>query len=508
MFSQFALLINKTTLRLLASIFLVFVTLWLRLVNLGYSDYQGDEVQALYSSSPGQTLWAYLLQQRRGPTQYLITSFIKLVDPTYGDEFMTRLPFALAGILSVYFFYQFLKLSYGNRIALYASLFLSLNGLFIGLSRIVQYQPFVLLFTSLTLYTFSLAVYIDSWRVKGIYIGTLCWSAAILTHFDSIFLAPYVIYQWCHWYTGLKSVTGGDKWKHLALSITVGALPLLVFYIPSIFSTSGETVSYWSSRLAGQGENINPSSSIFTFTLYNPTIVIYLYGFLLLFSTIKFSKDWSIWLWFLFPWVVYEFVVFDPGTHIYTYIMPATILLAFGVITVKEILDRLFRNNLSHVVHAIIIGVMFLFLFSLAHLIFIDHTPEYPWEQRKFLFWKLGRPESEYQLWVFGFPYYRKWEQIGAYVNFDDNVDFCFTNENWSIATFYLDCHEDLDRAGYFIHIENPQSLKNVQRTKGKLRYWIKNYEPVQILLKDGRQTAEIYLMPEGDISEIREAGY
>ena len=213
-------------------------------------------------------------------------------------------------------------------------------------------------------------------------------------------------------------------------------------------------------------------------------------------------------MWFLFPWGVYEFLVYDPGTHIYTYMMPVSIMLAFGVITFKEILDRLLKNNLSRIVHAIIMGSMFLFLFSQAHLIFIDHTPEYPWEQRKFLIWKLGRPENEYQLWLFGFPYYRKWEQIGAYVNSNDNVDFCFTNENWSLSTFYLSCREDLDRAGYYIHIENPQSYKNVHRTKGKLRYWTKNYESVQKFWVDGRVAAEIYLMPEGDINELREAGY
>ena len=225
----------------LSILFLVAVTLWLRLVNLGYSDYQGDEVQALYSAIQGQSVWGYLLQQRRGPTQYLVTLFIKLVDPTYGNEFITRLPFALAGIFSVYFFYKFLKLSCGNRIALYGSLFLSLNGLFIGLSRIVQYQPFVLLFTSLTLYTFSLAVYRDSWRIKGIYVGMLCWSAAMLTHFDAIFLAPYVIYLWYRWYLGLERVSRRGKWKHLALSITIGGFLLAVFYLPSFLSMTGET---------------------------------------------------------------------------------------------------------------------------------------------------------------------------------------------------------------------------------------------------------------------------
>jgi 4-amino-4-deoxy-L-arabinose transferase-like glycosyltransferase len=136
----------KTKTGYLPIFFLVLVTLWLRLASLGYSDYQGDEVKALYLPSSGQGLADFLLQQRRGPTQYLITYLIKLFDPEYANEFLARLPFALAGILSIFFFYQFLKLCYGQKIALYASLFLTLNGLFIGLTRIVQYQPYVLLF--------------------------------------------------------------------------------------------------------------------------------------------------------------------------------------------------------------------------------------------------------------------------------------------------------------------------------------------------------------------------
>ncbi len=49
--------------------FLIFVTMWLHLVNLGYSDYQGDEISALPLPNSNQSLVDFLLTQKKGPVQ-------------------------------------------------------------------------------------------------------------------------------------------------------------------------------------------------------------------------------------------------------------------------------------------------------------------------------------------------------------------------------------------------------------------------------------------------------
>jgi len=85
-------------------IYLIFVTLWLRLINLGYSDYQGDEIKALYRPEAGQGISEFLFSQRKGPIQFFVTYIIKIFNPNYDNEFFVRLPFAVAGILAVYFF--------------------------------------------------------------------------------------------------------------------------------------------------------------------------------------------------------------------------------------------------------------------------------------------------------------------------------------------------------------------------------------------------------------------
>lgn len=498
----------KTKTGYLPIFFLVLVTLWLRLANLGYSDYQGDEVKALYLPSSGQGLAGFLLQQRRGPTQYLITYLIKLFDPLYANQFLARLPFAIAGLISIFFFYQFLKLCYGQKIALYASLFLTLNGLFIGLMRIVQYQPFVLLFSTLALYAYSLAQHRDSWKVAGIYLGTLSWTAAILTHVDGLFIAPFVLYLLYGWYTSKSDLAARTRWSHLATVAIAAVILLAVYYVPLLSAASGDTRAYWASRLLGESEDVFPGSSLFTFTLYNPTLVVYIYFVLGILSLIKIKQNFPVWLWFLFPWLLYELLVYDAGTHIYTYLMPVTILLAFGLRAVEGALRRLLGRRVGNALTVAGLALLFGFLFLLSHFLFVDHTPEYPWEQRRFLFWTLGQPETDYQLWLFGFPYNRKWEEVGGYVAANQGNGYYATNEKHTIAEFYLPYQFDIDRSGYYIHIHNPQSFKNVQRSKDKLRYWIKNHEPVKVLENEGRVVTEIYLMPEGDIQEIRAAGY
>ncbi|MCK5429178.1 MAG: hypothetical protein KAI94_06885 [Anaerolineales bacterium] len=77
----------KVKAKLLPVVFLVFATLWLRLVNLGYSDYQGDEIKALYLPDTGQSLTDYLFLQRKGPTQFITSYLIYLFHPSYTNQF-------------------------------------------------------------------------------------------------------------------------------------------------------------------------------------------------------------------------------------------------------------------------------------------------------------------------------------------------------------------------------------------------------------------------------------
>ena len=89
-------------------ILLIFCSVLLRLVNLGYSDYQGDETQALYNPK-GQSFSQFIFSQRRAPIQFVITMLVRGVSNGYHNEFITRLPFAIFSIASSYVFFTFVK---------------------------------------------------------------------------------------------------------------------------------------------------------------------------------------------------------------------------------------------------------------------------------------------------------------------------------------------------------------------------------------------------------------
>lgn len=493
--------------RLLPIGLLILVTGWLRLVNLGYSDYQGDELKALAEPMHGQSMTNFLLDQRKGPVQFILTYLINLAHPSLANEFLVRLPFALAGILGVYFFYRLTTLLYGRKIAIYAALLLSINGLFVGLTRIVQYQPLVILCSILALYWLSLAISSPRWAVSGLYLGMLTWSAAILSHYDGVFIAPFALYLLSRWYAARMELTASNRRRHLAVSAALGALLLAAFYLPHFIEIRNSTIEYWLLRLTGEDEPTGMPSSIFTFRLYNPLLALYLYVFLGGMAFLRIRKNLLVWIWFLFPWLILEGIIADPGTHIYTYLLPTTILAAFGIITLEDLARRLLGERQSLALVAGGAALVILFLTAVSHFIFVDHTPEYPWEQRRILLWTIGAPGGEYRVWAFGFPYNRQWESIGDYVAANQGNGYYATNENKSIAGYYISMPFDVNRSGYYIHIYHPQSFRD-RLADDKIRYWTKNYTPVETYQNVGKTVAEIYEMPPGNIEDIRSQGY
>ena len=486
---------------------LVVVTLWLRLVNLGYSDYQGDEIKALATPASGQSLVQFLLEQRKGPTQFVISYGLQRIYPAMDNEFFTRLPFALAGALAIGVFYLLVELHFGKRIGLVAAILLSINGLMVGLSRIVQYQPLVILFSLLTLYFFSLAEKSRRWQVGGIYLGMVCWAAALLTHYDGIFIAPMAIVLLARWYRRKTDLPARLRVKHLLLPALLAILLLVIFYGPYVYALSGSTLSYFWLRIAGEGEQAGTPSSLFTFRLYNPLLAIYACLFFGALSVFRMRKLWSIWLWLLFPWLVLEVLLADPGTHIYAYVIPATILAAQGIDVCAVFASKLIKDQRSEVIiYAGAAGIL-AFLALVSHLIFIDHSPEYPWEERRILSWTIGKPDPEYRMWVFGFPYNRQWEEIGKFVSKEPGTGYYATNENKSIAEYFVPYPFDINRAGYYIHVYHPQSFRD-KLADDKIRYWMKNYVPVKTIQNQGNVVAEIYQMPAGNVDEIRKMGY
>lgn len=558
----------------LDSVAILLLAGFLRFTNLGYSDYQGDEIKALFLPDAGQSISDFLLTQRKGPVQFVITWLLKFFDLDYSNEFFMRLPFAIAGTLAVYFLYNFLKIHFGRKTAFLASFFVAVNGFFIAFSRIVQYQSFVILFMVLALYMFTLAAKSKVWSIKGIYLGFIFWALSILSHYDGIFIFPFVLYLLGLWvknqvlgFEALIKFGSIRKLKHLIYAGLIFTALLAVFYIPFIFNIDAGTQSYWQGRLSGTGGKI--SNSRYLFSVYQPIYVIHIYVILFIFGLMHliqttimpmifskafrgpaqylmfmflakdFFKAVALTFWFLVPFVFLEGIVNIPGTHIYTYLLPAAVFMAFGVLFLEDlafaigryIYDR--RNVWEFAVLAGITVVM-IFMYLQSVFIFVDHAKEYPWSNKKFLFWVLPRPSATYHLSIFGFPYNRDWDGIADYILNEipptpcpvegncpegdmPKITVYSTNERDSISRYYVPYTRDIDQSGYYIFIHDPQSF-SAEITQEKARYWLKKYEPVKTFYRQCtgyskeecliEQGADVYYLPSGELNDIRLLGY
>ena len=481
-------------------------TIWLRLINLGYSNYQGDEIKALYRPEAGQGLFDFLLSQKKGPLQFLVTYILKFFNPSYNNEFLIRLPFSIAAILAVYFFYKFVKLQFGKKLALYSSFFLATNGLFVAFSRIVQYQSLVILFSICTLYCLSLSLKYKTWTIYGLYLGMVFWGLSILAHYDGIFIAPFVFYLLFKWYTdNNSSLQKNEKLKHFSLSLTVLFLIISVFYLPFFGAISESKIAYWSERISGEQN----TSSMARFKTYNPTLVIYIYAILGFLSLGKIRKNFLVLLWFLFPFIFMEFLISQPRTHIYTYIIPLCILISYGL----EILESWSKNIFpikSNAINNFALSVMFIFLFFLSNSVFVDHSKEYPWENKNFLIWEL--PET-YIEGLFGFPYYRHWEEIGSYLKTANSNGYYLANDTEVITRHYLPANylpfeadaDNLEGYIYIIDIKNSQR-PNLEILQKKSSYWQSRYKPIKTFFNNGIAVAKIYRLPTSDLENLRDS--
>lgn len=535
----------KQKITFLPEALLAVTTIWLRLANLGYSDYQGDEIKAFFLPNPGQSISDFLFTQRKGPMQFLVTYLLKLINPAYTNEFLLRLPFALAGMFAVFFFYKFVRLHFGRKVALFSSFFLSTNGFLIAFSRIVQYQSFVIFFMLLALYTFSLAVLTEKWKLKGLYLGFVFWAFSILSHYDGIFIAPIVLYLLWHWFKAHKN------FKHIALSGVVFTVLLSIFYIPFMGAITDSTKSYWENRLIGGEGKI--SSSKYLFQVYQPIYTIHFYtilallgGFVafakiaarLLFAKLKplyqkiykgvlkivsLIRFWegvpteptlagdylaliALFVWVLIPLLFLEVIVNIPGTHIFTYLIPLTVFIGFGTGFIYNTARFIFGKLTGNIISIVGLTLVFTFLFLQANAIFVGHTVEYPWEDEKFILWNFTKPSPIFHLSMFGFPYFRHWEEIGQFVK-DTPREYYSTNERQSISRYHIPFLKDTDNAGYFVHIINPQSFTNDILSE-KANYWAQKYSPVLTFLKDGKEIVRVYDMPVGTLEEIQLQGY
>ena len=450
---------------LLAS--LVGSTLWLRFANLGYSNLQGDEIKALCQPIEGQSLPEFLLSQRKGPIQFLVTCIVSIFDPSFSSELALRLTFATANSLAVFLMFELVRLQFSPTLGLYAALFLATNGLIVALGRIIQYQSIAILCTVAGIYFLSLAVQNEKWKIRGLYGGSIFAAVGILAHFDSLFVLPPMVFLLWKWINHeKKSILFSTHLKHLFLAALIFFILIAIFYIPYYFNLTDYQLEYWNQRLTQAS-----SRTIQLFRFYNPGPVVWIYITLIIIGLLRLRwkpNHIMLLIWMAPPFIFIEFIMGDPRTHFYTYLLPLTVLVALGFETIQNGFRRLFGINGQRVIQTGCI-ILFGFLFFLSNKILVDHSIEYPWQPKAFLTWKLYGGELE---GTFGFPYFRHWREVGEwFAEKKEDKAIYTTNEKLSLVSFYLPSslqYQEIDenfirnmnedQRIYFIQVEQPQS--------------------------------------------------
>jgi 4-amino-4-deoxy-L-arabinose transferase-like glycosyltransferase len=496
-------------------VLLIGVSLLLRLAGLGYSNFQGDELNTLCKfsdyASPGQFL-AYLLEQRKGPVQFLITCTYSMFDPTFSSEFALRLPFALANLLALACLFILVYRLFTLQIAIYASFLFAVNGIFIAFARIVQYQSFVLLGGLAGLLALTLAVKYEKWRVPGLYVGFISTAFSLLAHFDAAFFMPPMAVLTLHWWMKFRNQPDFPRLRiHLIAAVLLFMFLVLAFYVEYALHLGPYQLNYWENRFTGDSTNF-----LRLFQFYNPGPVLWLgWGWVILGLTrIRNSLSWQVLLAWLLPPIIFMALIFnDSRTHSYTYLLPLFVVAGIGIDAMIGWIHSLLRGKSVQIAQTIVLSVFLIFSY-LSYEIFIDHDPEYPWSPKRVLGINLKGGSLD---GTFGFPYSREWRDIGRWfenLQMDEDV-IVVTNEKRQFVSFYLPSRvsnrykyslphfsEEIraPHGLYILIIEKPQSWM-YQLWGLNLDVWREKFVPLQDFVnEEGERVASVYFLTQAQI--------
>ncbi len=482
------------------TLFLI-VAAYFRFTSLGYSDLQGDEVKPFaYRDAP--SFINFLLGNSKGPGQYLVVWTSEFFDKANNDmEFHYRLPFAVAGFFSVFFFYIIAKKYFNSKVGFYALTIAALNGFFIAFSRIVQYQSFKLLLVLVSTYFFL--YFLKKLDRKYLVLSGISIAAAFLFHYDALTL---LIVQ------SIILFSKSDKIKNYLIYFASFSIAL-IFYIPYTFNENFKyTLSYilhdrtiaefsydsvfYSEKLSSiyfskeylvivgvlaivsfwklQSKNLLCYRSALVVLIllvisryfvehpYKPLILLstlvssYLMYLIFINKDIRTIKKY-IHLWFLISFTIYVLVIGKPLTHIYNAYLPLTFIAALQLNRIK-----------SKYIKLGLLAILVVSSISFNYHAYIENKLEYPWQLGNYIFGKMyqGISQGEVVRGIFGFPYYRSLDMLDSDLNsvIDKSTTPTFnTNIKYPRLMFYINSiHESgLPEKDYYIDVKDDRDYES-----------------------------------------------
>jgi len=265
-----------SSLHLFALLLVVMAAVFLRVANLEYSEFQGDESRALLMAAGvlrGEDNILFL--HRKGPAEILIPAAFYGLDGTV-TELVARLPFAIgsiAGVLAIYALARRLYPSW-HVPALLAGGLLAVDGYLTAFGRLVQYQSVVFLMVALAAWCFY--VWYKEGSSLAMALGASFVAVGTLAHYEAVLVLPFA--AWLFLARGRQERWTARRWLLAAVvPITVFVVIAGVFYVPFVRHPhfQSDTAEYIAEDRIGGGLLYNNLPSVFDrATFYNSTYYI------------------------------------------------------------------------------------------------------------------------------------------------------------------------------------------------------------------------------------------
>jgi len=204
----------------------------LRLPDLGYSEFQGDEARVMLRAS--EVIEGYenaLFAHQKMPAEILVETATYAVTRQM-DEAAARLPFTVAGLAALLGVTLLGARLFGPVAGVSAGMLAALTGYFVAFARIVQYQSLVLLTVVLTVLVLwrMLTARRELWRYLTL--AALLLALGVLAHYEAVGAGPPLLFMlWRLWRSGVKATT---VLRNLLLPLVIFAAPVLLFVAPFV----------------------------------------------------------------------------------------------------------------------------------------------------------------------------------------------------------------------------------------------------------------------------------
>lgn len=421
----------------------------LRLPGLGYHEFHQDETHLLRRAKAAIEGEDEALARHTKGIGEIAAVMVVYRALHMANEPTARLPFGVASVGSILALALLgSRLFHSEWIGLAAGLLLTVNGFALGLSRIAQYQPVVLLLSILALlamwefYQTRSRIWL-TWAILLSAFGLVMHYEFLLTGLPLLWL---LIAGWRR--TAIEApnpqwaIVRTLFWGGLAAVGIVAATYLPLLLNPYFATTTG----YLNSRLAdGRASNFAFFAEIGT--LYNS---IYFGVGLLLLVAVGIGVGWRrqrmvimlLTAWSLPALILYLLIVEYPGTHFYLF-MPAWSLLAAPALVALN--GTFMPINMPHravLQWALRGGTLLWFAISITYLaiLFFRQSPAYlvNYPETRLAFYWAPYGEQIPQQPRFGFPIHQGWKTLGVLADWGYMTESYASNERSNSLRWYL----------------------------------------------------------------------